>query len=248
MTQLLNKILIIIIIVMLIVLYIYIIINNTNNTDKFVNNTNNDNDTYTDNDNDNDNDNYTDTDTDININNNTDTNFDNSIQTLEKKSNITSVKTISTLLQEQLALKLNISYRRLTNIKYTGNLDNKILNISFTILDTNLTEIKNGEQNTQTVVNKANNLFNTNKFIVNINGVNINLHKINNRNNKNNTNNNVNDNNILNKGINFNNSGLQDISTYVNNKYISAPNDKKLTQFYELKYDTKFKLNPVLST
>ncbi len=225
MTQLLNKILILIILVILIVLYIYIIINNTDNTDKFVNNTD------------------TDTDTDI----------DNSIQTLEETSNTTSAKTISTLLQEQLALKLNISYRRLTNIKYTGNLDNKILNISFTILDTNLNEMTNGEQNTQTVVDNANNLFNTNNFIVNINGININLHKINNRNNtndnvNNNVNDNVNDNNGIDKSIYFNNSGLQDISTYANNKYISAPNDKTLTQFYELKYDTKFKLNPVLST
>ncbi len=181
--------------------------------------------------------------------NNTDTDIDNSIQKLEETSNTTSAKTISTLLQEQLALKLNISYRRLTNIKYTGNLDNKILNISFTILDTNLNEMTNGEQNTQTVVNNANNLFNTNNFIVNINGVNINLHKINNKNNtNNNVNDNVNDNNGIDKSIYFNNSGLQDISTYANNKYISAPNDKTLTQFYELKYDTKFKLNPVLST
>jgi hypothetical protein len=53
---------------------------------------------------------------------------------------------------------------------------------------------------------------------------------------------------VLDNSIYFNNSGLHDISTYANNKYISAPNDKSLTQFYELKYDTKFKLNPVLFT
>ena len=163
-------------------------------------------------------------------------NFENIIQT-------SSHKPYSTLLHEQISLKLNISKRRLVNVNYTGNLDTnldtKLLNVSFTVLDPNITELQNGEQNLQTVINNANSLFNTNMFTVKINNNNVMLNKINNKT--------SNIKSVIDNSIYFNNTGIRDMATYSNNKYISVPNDKLLTQFYELKYDNKFNLKPILN-
>ena len=163
-------------------------------------------------------------------------NFENIIQT-------SSQQPYSTLLHEQISLKLNISKRRVVYVNYTGNLDTnldtKLLNVSFTVLDPNITELQNGEQNLQTVINNANSLFNTNMFTVKINNNNVMLNKINNKT--------SNIKSVIDNSIYFNNTGIRDMATYSNNKYISVPNDKLLTQFYELKYDNKFNLKPILN-
>ena len=176
----------------------------------------------------------------------------NNTDNFELQQQIIQDQPLSTLLKEQIALKLKISNRRLINIKYTGNLDddinmnmdidNTILLVSFTVLDPTLIEIKNGATNAQTVIDNANNLFNTNKFIIKINNNNILLNRIN-------TQNTTKDipYEDKNDGTYFNNTGLQDIETYTKNKYITVPNDILLTQFYELKYDNNFILNPILA-
>ena len=45
----------------------------------------------------------------------------------------------------------------------------------------------------------------------------------------------------------FNNTGLQDISQYSNNKYTSVPNDASLTNFYKLGIDSNFNITPQLT-
>ena len=44
----------------------------------------------------------------------------------------------------------------------------------------------------------------------------------------------------------FNNTGLQDIASYANQKYIMAPTDDSMTKFYQLSIDSDFKIKPVL--
>ena len=46
--------------------------------------------------------------------------------------------------------------------------------------------------------------------------------------------------------IYFNNTGLQDISKYALQTYREVPNDASLTNFYNLKIDSNYKINPVL--
>jgi hypothetical protein len=147
---------------------------------------------------------------------------------------------ISIQLLNQIAIQLKISVRRIQNLTYNGDISKQTLSVSFTILDPNIIETHNGETNAHTTASNANNLFTQNIFTVNINGVNIKLTKINK-----NTTNSV-PNATLNKSSYFNNTGLEDISKYSLNKYISAPNDPSLTNFYNLKMDKNYKINPVL--
>jgi len=167
------------------------------------------------------------------------------IKTRENFNNITPItnlqseQPISTQLLNQIASKLKVSVRRIQNLTYSGDISKQILAVSFTILDPNVIEIQNGETNAQTIASNANNLFIQNQFIVQINGVNIMLSKINQSSTS------V-SNTSVDNSIYFNNTGLQDISNYAQQKYREVPNDASLTNFYNLKIDSNYKINPVL--
>lgn len=149
---------------------------------------------------------------------------------------------INTQLLAQIAVKLGISVRRIQNLTYNGDLSNQSLSVSFTILDPNMIEIQNGEPNAQTTASNANNLFIKNQFIVQIDGVNIQLTKIN----RTTGNDSAIPNVTIDNSMYFNNTGLQDISRYAQQTYRKAPNDASITQFYNLKIDSNYKINPVL--
>lgn len=146
---------------------------------------------------------------------------------------------ISTQLLNQIASKLKVSVRRIQNLTYSGDISKQILAVSFTILDPNVIEIQNGESNAQTIASNANNLFFQNQMTVQINGINILLSKINQ------TSANI-SNTSVDNSIYFNNTGLQDISKYALQTYREVPNDASLTNFYNLKIDSNYKINPVL--
>lgn len=149
-------------------------------------------------------------------------------------------QTISTQLLAQIATKLRVSVRRIQNLSYNGDLSTQKLSVSFTILDPNIIEIQNGEPNAQTTASNAHNLFIKNQFIVQIDGVNIQLTKIN----QNNAG--VVPNATMDNSMYFNNTGLQDVSRYALQTYKDVPTDASLTHFYNLKIDSNYKINPTL--
>ena len=145
---------------------------------------------------------------------------------------------ISIQLLDQIAMKLGISVRRIQNLAYNGDISTQLLSVSFTILNPNVIELNNGEKNAQTIAGIAHNLFINNTFFVKINNMNIRLSKIKSKS--------SNPSAKVDNSIYFNNTGLQDISNYSNNKYIQVPNDPSLTKFYSLQMDNNFNLKPVL--
>lgn len=149
---------------------------------------------------------------------------------------------INTQLLAQIASKLGVSVRRIQNLTYNGDLSNQSLSVSFTILDPNMIEIQNGEPNAQTTASNANNLFIKNQFIVQIDGVNIQLTKIN----RTTGNDSAIPNVTIDNSMYFNNTGLQDISRYALQTYKDVPTDASLTHFYNLKIDSNYKINPTL--
>lgn len=161
-------------------------------------------------------------------------------ETFDNNNNTILELPISTQLLAQIASKLQVSVRRIKNITYSGDLSSQSLAVSFTILDPNVIEIQNREPNAQTTASNANNLFIRNKFIVNINGINILLSKINKTTAK------LISNTTVDNSIYFNNTGLQDISKYALQTYREIPNNASLTHFYNLKIDSNYKINPVL--
>ena len=147
---------------------------------------------------------------------------------------------ISTQLLNQIASKIKVSVRRIQNLVYNGDISKQMLSVSFTILDPNVIELQNGESNAQTIANNVNNLFIQNQMTVQINGINILLSKINQ------TRAHIIPNAKVDNSIYFNNNGLQDISKYALQTYKEVPNDASLTNFYNLKIDSNYKINPVL--
>ena len=83
------------------------------------------------------------------------------------------------------------------------------------------------------------NIDNQNQFIIAINGVNVVLNKLKNTGNTGKT-------DMGDLSIYFNNTGLQDIASYANQKYIMAPTNDSMTKFYQLSIDSDFKIKPVL--
>lgn len=167
---------------------------------------------------------------------------------LYKKINESFYDAISTQLLSEIALILGISVRRIQNLTYVGDLDSRTLAVSFTILDNNVIEMSNGEPNAQTVANNVMNLFNTNNFIVTINGVKTKLTRINTS-----SANNASSSSLPNQQLSryasyFNNKGLLDISEHAKNKYNKVNTDSSLTNFFKLKIDTNnnYKIEPVL--
>jgi hypothetical protein len=173
---------------------------------------------------------------------------------LYKKINESFNDAISTQLLSEIALILGISVRRIQNLTYVGEqgansgLDSRTLAVSFTILDNNVIEMSNGEPNAQTVANNVMNLFNTNNFIVTINGVKTKLTRINTS-----SANNASSSSLPNQQLSryasyFNNKGLLDISEHAKNKYNKVNTDSSLTNFFKLKINTNnnYKIEPVL--
>jgi hypothetical protein len=167
---------------------------------------------------------------------------------LYRKFNESFYDAISTQLLSEIALTLGISVRRIQNLTYTGDLDSRILSVGFTILDNNVIEMSNGEPNSQTVANNAMNLFNTNNFIVTINGVKVRLTRINTSSESNTIGSNLPNQPLSNYASYFNNKGLLDISNYARNKYDKVNTDSSLTNFFKLKIDNTndYKIVPVL--
>jgi hypothetical protein len=150
-----------------------------------------------------------------------------------------SQQPISIQLLNQIASKLGVSVRRIQNLVFNGDLDSQLLYVSFTILDPNIIESQNGEPNSQTTATNAHNLFNKHNFIVQINGVNVKLNKINQT---------VPTmpNGIVDNSIYFNNHGILNIANYSQQKYKMVPTDSSLTNFFNLKIDGNYNINPVL--
>ena len=167
---------------------------------------------------------------------------------LYKKFNESFYDAISTQLLSEIALILGISVRRIQNLTYVGDLESRSLAVSFTILDNNVIEMSNGESNSQTVANNVMNLFNTNNFIVTINGVKIKLTRINTSSNANASSSNLPNQPLSKYASYFNNQGLLDISEHARNKYNKVNTDSSLTNFFKLKIDNNndYKIVPVL--
>lgn len=146
---------------------------------------------------------------------------------------------ISSQLTDQIAAKLGVSPRRIQNLRFQGDIANQQLRVSFTILDPNIIELNNGEANSQTIATNANALFQQNNFIVSINGENVLLNKLNPSSGSTGINNAA-------KNTYFNNKGLLDIANYAQQKYINAPTDKSITQFFKLSIDPNFNVKPIM--
>jgi hypothetical protein len=167
---------------------------------------------------------------------------------LYKKINESFYDAISTQLLSEIALILGISVRRIQNLTYVGDLDSRTLAVSFTILDNNVIEMSNGEPNAQTVANNVMNLFNTNNFIVTINGVKTKLTRINTSRVNDTSSSSLPNQQLSRYASYFNNKGLLDISEHAKNKYNKVNTDSSLTNFFKLKIDSNnnYKIEPVL--
>jgi hypothetical protein len=108
--------------------------------------------------------------------------------------------------------------------------------------------MSNGEPNAQTVANNVMNLFNTNNFIVTINGVKTNLTRINTSRVNDTSRSSLPNQQLSRYASYFNNKGLLDISEHAKNKYDRVNTDSSLTNFFKLKINTNnnYKIEPVL--
>ena len=140
---------------------------------------------------------------------------------------------ISTQLTTEIARVLGISIRRITNIKFAGDIMTGKLQSSFSILDANYSETLNNEQSATDAGVMANNLITTNMFIVNINGFSVKLSNM------------IPTPTIPNDF--FNNKGLLDIATYAKNKYNVVPIDASLTNFYTLNITPDYNIAPTIA-
>jgi hypothetical protein len=143
---------------------------------------------------------------------------------------------ISIQLTEEIARVLNISPRRITNLKFTGDISKSQLNISFIILEANLTELSNKEMKAVDATNVSDERFNSGNFIIIINNKSILLNKIQST---------VTPTNTINY---FDNKALITIANYATNKYISVPNTASLTNFYKLSIDNNYNIKPKINT
>ena len=158
--------------------------------------------------------------------------------TIPSSTPTTTISTglISIQLTIEIARVLHISPRRITNLKFTGDISKRQLNVSFTILEANLTELSNNEMKTVDVINLSDGLFNAGNFIIIINNKSILLNKIQPT---------VTPTNTINY---FDNKALITIANYATNKYISVPNNASLTNFYKLDIDNNYNVKPNINT
>ncbi len=150
--------------------------------------------------------------------------------------NTTTSQTISTQLTSQIASKLGISLRRIQSLEFTGDLANRTLAVTFTILDSNIIETSKGEPTAPVIASNANTLFANNQFTVEINGNIIILTKMNSSTSTAKMN-----------PTDFNNKGLLDSAAYAHKVYNAVPVDEAATRFFVLKPDSNFNLVPVMS-
>lgn len=146
-------------------------------------------------------------------------------------------QTISTQLSSEISRVLSISVRRIFNLTFYGDISLSQLQVSFTILEPNLTEMSNKEINATDAAQKSNNLFAANNFIVFVNGNRIIISKLNKTPTPSTTS----------LGVFFNNTSLNDIANYSQNKYTSMPNDTSLTNFYKLDIDNNYNIAPKIN-
>jgi len=140
---------------------------------------------------------------------------------------------ISSQLTTEIARLLTISPRRINNIFFDGDITSGKLLVSFFIQEPNFTESLKREKNATDAGIIANNLLINENFIVSINSQIVKLGKLTNPTPT-----------STETSDFFNNKGLLDIAKYSNNKYISAPNDESLTNFFKLDIDDNFNLIP----
>lgn len=143
---------------------------------------------------------------------------------------------ISSQLISAIANVVGVSPRRISNLIFNGDISKKQLNVSFIILEANLSELSKNEMKAVDVTNFSNGLFDSGNFIITINDQSVLLNKIQPNNTPETT-----------KNF-FNNTSLITIANYANNKYISVPNDASYTNFYKLNIDNKYNIKPNLIT
>jgi len=144
-------------------------------------------------------------------------------------------QSIGTQLRNEISRLLEISPSRIHNLKYEDDIIKfNVIRVDFDILDNNLTENLQNEITKNEAQIMALNLINNDNFIVRINNKSIIVKRL------------LPDrtSNEINKTNFFDNKGLHNIVNYTKNKYISVPNDKSLTHFYTLGFDTNYNIVP----
>ena len=137
---------------------------------------------------------------------------------------------ISAQLYSEIARVLNVSPRRVNNLKYSGDISTGSLNVTFLIVEPNSIETKNNEPNSAETEKLVLQLITDNNFKVFINGLSISLYKM--------------PTPTINKSIFFDNKGIKKLNTYIDNVYVEVPNDVSLTNFYKLGFDSNFNIQP----
>jgi len=140
----------------------------------------------------------------------------------------------SVQLRNEISRLLDISKSRIHNLIYEGDINLNSLRIDFDILDNNLNQNIQNEISKNEAEKKAINLIKNDKFIVRINNRSVIIRPIlqSNRNKE------------IQKYKYFDNDGLKEVVDYANNKYITVPNDKSLTNFYTLDIDKDYNIIP----
>ena len=137
---------------------------------------------------------------------------------------------ISAQLYSEIARVLNVSPRRVNNLKYSGDVSLGSLNVTFFIVEPNDVEIRNNEPKSVDAENLVIKLITDNNFKVFINGLSISLYKM--------------PNPTINQSTYFDNKGLKKINNYIDDVYVEVPNDVSLTNFYKLGFDSNFNIQP----
>ena len=142
--------------------------------------------------------------------------------------------TISAQLTSEIARILEISSRRIINLKFSGDISNGSLMVAFFILEPNALELAKQEPNATDAAKLSHQMTASGTFKVFINGFSIVLYKM--------------PRPTIDSNVFFDNPDLKEISTYSDNKYISVPNDASLTNFYALGVDNNFNIVPQLAS
>jgi len=143
-------------------------------------------------------------------------------------------KPISVQIRNEISRLLDISTSRIHNLIYEGDIKLNSLRIDFDILDNNLNQNIQNEISKDEAGKKAIKIMRNDKFIVRINDKSVILRPIlQSRKQK-----------EFDKTKFFNNEGLKEVVEYVNNKYITVPNDESLTNFYTLNIDKNYNIIP----
>lgn len=160
----------------------------------------------------------------------------------EKFDNITTTTTtqsiiLSTQIQNQIALLIGIAPSRILNLTYTGDISKNQLVVLFDVLEASTIDKINNQLTKQEALDKATQLFDTNNFIISINGSNITLNKDRNFNKTiGNTN----------KSTYFDNKGLLDVANYARSIYKTIPENTDLTKYYKLTINSNYNIVPII--